>query len=502
MCMFPTSAFPFCLPSGYSGPGLLIRSFGFVDCCWLIHRSTPAAKSLITTATLVQGPGKASNSTPSINGSAAFHIGLEDIRTLSTQNAPQKGPIKGLLSVPDLSNDDPCKNATSPFIPSNVTRFHDVTPSGLPIIGIAPWITPNCSQSFLDASKHAGTEALLFFLPAGGDTKPPAANDTTWLLGNGHSWKEITYPVYAIPGAAGISLMERLSWNSSTGILLPGQQNTSAALSASEQWDIRLFTLIDLEKSGRKSPSFWGFLLATLGTISVFCIICLLLYQLIQRRRRENLQQRLEADRENYPQFDLQHIKIPHECLARLPVYTYPVPDDNAKDCAQKIYPNDKASNVANTKPVETTRTGIDEGVEAEAHIPKSNSAVWNEDAPDTKHSQSPQSASARIENIIHRVASHGPFSPIPNRASPEHMNRLSLSQTTCAICLDDFVPASSTVRELPCGHIFHPECIDVCLTRSSSLCPLCKKSVLEPGFCPISAPEAIYQNSIPGSWL
>jgi hypothetical protein len=56
---------------------------------------------------------------------------------------------------------------------------------------------------------------------------------------------------------------------------------------------------------------------------------------------------------------------------------------------------------------------------------------------------------------------------------------RLSHTQTTCAICLDDFVAGSSMVRELPCGHIFDSECIDPCLTNNSCLCPLCKKSVL-----------------------
>lgn len=63
---------------------------------------------------------------------------------------------------------------------------------------------------------------------------------------------------------------------------------------------------------------------------------------------------------------------------------------------------------------------------------------------------------------------------------------RLSHTQTTCAICLDDFVAGSTTVRELPCGHIFDPGCIDDYLTETSSLCPLCKKSVLPAGSCPI----------------
>lgn len=58
-------------------------------------------------------------------------------------------------------------------------------------------------------------------------------------------------------------------------------------------------------------------------------------------------------------------------------------------------------------------------------------------------------------------------------------------SQPTCAICLDDFVDKETTVRELPCQHIYHPDCIDNFLRDNSSLCPLCKKTVLPRGYCP-----------------
>lgn len=60
-------------------------------------------------------------------------------------------------------------------------------------------------------------------------------------------------------------------------------------------------------------------------------------------------------------------------------------------------------------------------------------------------------------------------------------------SQSTCPICLDDFVHNDTIVRELPCGHIFHPECIDPFLRDNSSLCPMCKKSSLPAGYCPVN---------------
>ncbi|KAK7633073.1 hypothetical protein IWX48DRAFT_21739 [Phyllosticta citricarpa] len=68
----------------------------------------------------------------------------------------------------------------------------------------------------------------------------------------------------------------------------------------------------------------------------------------------------------------------------------------------------------------------------------------------------------------------------------------LPYSQPTCAICLDDFIHEETLVRELPCYHIYHPECIDNFLRDNSSLCPLCKKTVLPRGYCP-----AIITNSM-----
>lgn len=76
------------------------------------------------------------------------------------------------------------------------------------------------------------------------------------------------------------------------------------------------------------------------------------------------------------------------------------------------------------------------------------------------------------------------PASAATKDAAPR--NVVQYSQPTCPICLDDFVSSQTTIRELPCGHIFHPECIDPFLKSSSSLCPVCKRSALPPGYCPV----------------
>lgn len=63
------------------------------------------------------------------------------------------------------------------------------------------------------------------------------------------------------------------------------------------------------------------------------------------------------------------------------------------------------------------------------------------------------------------------PISPAPNQ--------FLWSQPTCPICLEDFAAHQTTVRSLPCHHIYHPACIDAFLRDSSSLCPVCKARAL-----------------------
>lgn len=48
-----------------------------------------------------------------------------------------------------------------------------------------------------------------------------------------------------------------------------------------------------------------------------------------------------------------------------------------------------------------------------------------------------------------------------------------------CAVCLETVQPGDR-VRRLPCGnsHLFHQECIDPWLERSSSSCPVCKRNI------------------------
>ncbi|KAK9767345.1 hypothetical protein K7432_002923 [Basidiobolus ranarum] len=60
-------------------------------------------------------------------------------------------------------------------------------------------------------------------------------------------------------------------------------------------------------------------------------------------------------------------------------------------------------------------------------------------------------------------------------------------AQSVCPICLDDFI-IGDEIRELPCCHHYHVECIDPWLTTKSGTCPMCKLAIssdLTPAYLP-----------------
>lgn len=98
-----------------------------------------------------------------------------------------------------------------------------------------------------------------------------------------------------------------------------------------------------------------------------------------------------------------------------------------------------------------------------------------------------PQEQIDKMPKYTFNVQPEGGLKVPPVAAKTQARHNTMYQQATCAICLDDFVHDETSVRELPCNHIFHPECIDPFLRDNSSLCPLCKKTALPAGFCPVA---------------
>jgi Ring finger domain len=141
----------------------------------------------------------------------------------------------------------------------------------------------------------------------------------------------------------------------------------------------------------------------------------------LQKRRRERLRRRVANGEVDLEQLGIKKLTVPPEYLEKMPIYTFPEETENSNDIEKAAGPSDQSTTA----------------------------------------------------NPVSQIQ--------PKAATP----KTAYSQPTCAICLEDFAPGESIVRELPCRHIFHSECVDTFLRENSSLCPLCKKTSLPRGYCP-----------------
>jgi hypothetical protein len=169
-------------------------------------------------------------------------------------------------------------------------------------------------------------------------------------------------------------------------------------------------------------PSLWVFLVIVLAILLTVVLATSVIMHLVQRKQRQNLQRRVAAGQVNLEVLGIKRLNVPQQLLDKMPQYLYTAPTD--------VDTNDTATLA--------TATGI--------AAKKNNGGAEN---------------------------------------AAEHRT-VPFSQPICPICLDDFVSGETTVRELPCNHIFHPECIDPFMRDNSSLCPMCKKSALPVGYCPV----------------
>ncbi|TQB75378.1 hypothetical protein MPDQ_003066 [Monascus purpureus] len=409
-------------------------------------------------------------------GSFGFDLFLDgNVQTLSSNHAPQN-LISGLLFVPSLPADDPCNNMTAPFITTNVTRQKDVSGLEFHTLGLAPWVSSSCTLSFLSSAQRAKIGALIFYRPDSDSMGlPPPAGDPnpTWNLGDQGKWRsQNQYPVLAIPGPAGVTLMRQLS-------LFSG--NSAGSPSSA----VRMFTVINLasvkSSNNAKSSSnnndndngmhtLWPFTFIIIGILVALGIVFLIVHRILQRRHRDSITQEITLGQTPgigpaLPRQFRTRSRVPRDMLNKIPQYTYPdltVPPKVAGATATETSsyvekeasppsigqsgPNDNDSK----QPPESSRLDYCEVRKPEAVAVATTTAV-----------------AAASEESLQQVKDY------------QHRLAISQSQTTCVICLDDFVPRLSTIRELPCEHIFHSSCIDPFLTQSNSFCPLCKRDVL-----------------------
>ena len=385
---------------------------------------------------------------------------VDNLRTLSTHNADQSGTISGFLYVPDLIPDDPCYDLSKDYVPTNVTRQVNLPPTDFTLVALAPWINAECTLAYLQAADQDPMRALIFYLPNNGSAQPPPISSPVWDLGDGGSWKsKHGYPVYAVPSDIGQELMEKSSLYSGNLTSVPYGHQISE-LPGIGPWDyVRMYTQLHVSKT-TVIPSLWVLLLIIIAVLVMMVGITSATMHLVWRTRRKSLQRRVASGEVNLEALGIKRLTVPRAHINKLPLFTYNLEEESS------FMPVPSRSKKNST----LTTTTVDHD--------------------DASEGLNRRSRSQDLPSSLPPVSTIG--DTVSNPDSVLAHKYLPYLQPTCPICLDDFESGTTPIRELPCGHIFHPDCIDSFLSNNSSLCPMCKKSVLPKGFCPTNITNAM----------
>lgn len=384
------------------------------------------------------------------------------MRTLSTNTVDAGAIVEGLLYVPDLTTSDPCYNISKQYVPHNVTRQANLPSTDYSLISIAPWISPNCTQSYLAAARGPA-RAFIFYLLNNDTGIPPPVSSVAWGLQDGGQWKfDNKYPVYAVPMQIGTLLMQQLAQYSGN------MTDVKNGHLLTEQYDprdyVRLYTQIDTDGQQSSLPSLWVFLLIILAILlTVVCFTASLMHY-IQRAGRQALRRRVVSGEVDLEALGIKRMTVPQSLLDKMPLFVY---------VHDKQEPGGQRNRPPTTIEARPSSLASAKFMPLQQHHSERN----HESSPITLASPN---AADPVRDRISIEAVH-----LASSQSTLSRRQLPFSQPTCPICLDDFVSYRTTVRELPCGHIYHPECIDPFLRANSSLCPVCKGRVLPNGYCP-----------------
>ncbi|CZT12090.1 uncharacterized protein RAG0_16048 [Rhynchosporium agropyri] len=384
----------------------------------------------------------------------------DELRTLSTRNADQDGTINGFLYVPDLKPDDGCHNISQKYMPSNVTRTANLPQTDFTLVALAPWINVECTFSYMTAARAAPVRALIFYQP-GNNTITPHTDDKIWDLHDGGKWKtHHPFPVYAIPGALGSALMHQLSLYSGNMTEVPHGHELAGLPDIDVRDYVRLYTQIGLSTKS-VLPIIWIYFLVVVAILVVLLGLISGLMHFVQRSRRKSLRQRVANGEVDLEALGIKRLRLPQSDIDRLPLFIYVSEDEKSLPASPKQ--KEHFISIDQCDDFSGASTVLDSQID---------------DITSGKEISTAEIVLTEEKGSLHETTFVHKFLPY--------------IQPTCAICLEDFESGISEIRELPCGHIFHPECIDTFLVNISSLCSMCKKSALPLGSCPTKITNAM----------
>ncbi|PTD12604.1 hypothetical protein FCULG_00003377 [Fusarium culmorum] len=358
-----------------------------------------------------------------------------NITTLTTTNPDaSNGLINGLLYVPDLDNNRECDQLQYQFIPRNVTRRSNLPPQNYNLIALAPWFSIDCTLSYLASARLDPIRAFIFYKPNNSSNQPQDADSPVWNLEDGGAWMTANkYPIYAISGQEGQNMMKQLSYYSGSVDDIPYGENISTIYGPNPRDYVRIWTELSVEDESN-IPPLWAFFLIVIGALlAIFAFVSITMH-LVQRRRRISLRKRVESGEVDLEAMGIKRLTIPTTHINSFPLFTY-----NA----------DPESMAPTPTPSSTRRHRSHRGFD-----------------------QQSVRSGVSVRSKRSGIGATGD-------------NAATNFQPSCHICLTNFEHRVTIIRELSCGHIFHPECIDEFLSKNSSLCPMCKHSMLPRGYSP-----------------
>lgn len=378
----------------------------------------------------------------------------ENITILASKYATtQNGVIQGLLYVPDLDEDDPCKQEELQYVPSSAVRQANLPPSDYNLIAIAPWFNPDCTRSYLASASTDPIRGFITYRPGNSSEKPPAVEDRIWSLNDHGAWRQSSkFPIYAISGSAGASMVTQLALYSGNVSSVPYGDNITALYSPSPDDYVRIWSEIQIA-TPNSLPTIWVFILICIGVFLAFVALVSCFMHYAQRRRRISLEQRVMAGEVNLEAMNIKRVRVPVEHVQKFPLFTY---NYESKPTSPPLSP---------TSPRVPDPVRMRDHGDRSQHVTSAQTAFEKDPAsPTTKSTMTGLTT---------------------NSTSTDYQPR-------CMICEEDYENRITIIRELPCGHIYHPECIDEFLNENSSLCPQCKASMLPRGYCPSITNEMV----------
>jgi hypothetical protein len=223
------------------------------------------------------------------------------------------------------------------------------------------------------------------------------------------------------------------------------------------------------------SPVFgklWVFAVLVLGVLCITVGSTSIFMHFNQSRLRTRLRRRIENGEVNLMSLGVRQTNVPQPIIDKMPLYVYTSPED-----APSLHISDEEDKDEQGMEEEGKE---EEGKEEEE---KEEEAKEEEAKEEEAKEEEAKEEEAREEEARDATSAPQSFTSAQRKALPRRV--VPLFQPTCSICLDDFIHDETIVRELPCQHIFHPECVDDFLLKTTSLCPMCKVSALPKTYCP-----------------